>query len=365
MIQAHKVILLLVSIGLLTVSCKAFSDKQNSAETVSGDEESDQPSNVVFQQLYESGKFQRTDNNYALFELRGPVKSVSYSGDNMGIPFESVTFADDGMLDQIEYSSWGGKSVSRYNMEFDDKNRLTTLNGDPFEAHFTYRGKSRGLAKLKIHNQEDGLDTYYFLYDKDNTLTDVERYTELGDDYANQDRRKEMIRYSIKDLTKDHYGNWTKREIRSNRGDVTTVTRKINYIDPPQLVSIESKNNLFCYTTTEYDAIILYTIDKQTNRLSTFAPPENDAYWGYKDIKVVGDRLYAIVYTGACGAPGHDCDVYYYDTSDESWHYIINCGGDCEFVDGRIKAPIYVLTKEGSCTAENEYDVVNKWIDLE
>lgn len=364
MVRMHKVILLLISITFLIASCKKQSDRQNIAVTESSEAQSVQSNDVVLQQLYEAGKFQRTDNNYALFELQGPVKSVSYSGENV-LPFENITFDNDGILDKVEYSDWGGETVSRYGMDFDDKNRLTALNGQQFEAHFTYRDNSRYLANLELFDQEGGLDSYHFIYDKDNKFTAVERYMEWWYDYEAQDRRKETIRYNIKDLTKDRYGNWTKRKIRSDKGEPTTVTREINYMDPPRLISIESKSDFFCYTTNESGSIFLYRIDKQTNSIAAVTPPESSYSYGYKDIKVVGNRLYTIIYTGACGAPGNDCEVHYYDTSNESWHYIITCGVDCEFVNGRIKAPIYILTKEGACTADNEYEETIKWIDLE
>lgn len=241
MVRMHKVILLLISITFLIASCKKQSDRQNIAVTESSEAQSVQSNDVVLQQLYEAGKFQRTDNNYALFELQGPVKSVSYSGENMGLPFENITFDNEGILDKVEYSDWGGETVSRYGMDFDDKNRLTALSGQLFEAHFTYRDNSRYLANLELLDQEGGLDSYHFLYDKDNKFTAVERYMEWWYDYEAQDRRKETIRYNIKDLTKDRYGNWTKRKIRSDKGKVTTVTRKINYMDPPRLISIEAK----------------------------------------------------------------------------------------------------------------------------
>lgn len=367
MVRMHKVVLLLISITFLIASCKKQSDRQNIAVTESSEAQSVQSNDVVLQQLYEAGKFQRTDNNYALFELQGPVKSVSYSGENMGLPFENITFDNEGILDEVEYSDWGGETVTRLDMEFDDKNRLTALKGQTFNAQFTYRDQGRCLANLELFDQEGGVDSYHFLYDKDNKFTAVERYMEWWYDYANQDRRKETIRYKIKDLTIDHYGNWTKRKIRSNKGEETTVTRQINYLDPPKLIPIESENDFFSYTTNESGSIFLYKIDKQTNSIAAFTPPESRYSYApnYKDIKVVGDRLYTIIYTGACGAPGNDCEVYYYDTTNESWHYIIACGEDCEFVNGRIKAPIYILTKEGACTADNEYEETIKWIDLE
>lgn len=365
MVHTYKAILLLISITLLLSSCKKQSDKQDIAETESGEGESVQSNDVVLQKLYEAGKFQSADNNYALFELQGPVKSVSYSGENMGLPFDNITFDNDGTVNEVEYSDWGGETVTRLDMEFDAKNRLTALKGQTFNAQFTYRDQGRCLANLELFDQEGGVDSYHFLYDKDNKFTAVERYTEWWYDYEAQDRRKETIRYYIKDLTKDRYGNWTKRKIRSDKGEPTTVTRKINYMDPPRLISIESKSDFFCYTTNESGSIFLYRIHKQTNSIAAFTPPESSYSYGYKDIKVVGDRLYAIIYTGACGAPGNDCEVHYYDTSNESWHYIITCGVDCEFVGDRIKAPIYILTKEGACTADNEYETTIKWIDLE
>ena len=365
MVHTHKAILLLISITLLLSSCKKQSDKQDIADTESSEAESIQSNDVVLQQLYEAGKFQSADNNYALFELQGPVKSVSYSGENMGLPFDNITFDNDGTVNEVEYSDWGGETVTRLDMEFDAKNRLTALKGQTFNAQFTYRDQGRCLANLELFDQEGGVDSYHFLYDEDNKFTTVERYTEWWYDYANQDRRKETIRYKIKDLTIDHYGNWTKREIRSNKGEATTVTRKINYLDPPKLIPIESENDFFSYTTNESGSIFLYRIHKQTNSIAAFTPPEGSYSYGYKNIKVVGNRLYTIIDTGVCGAPGIACEVLYYDTSNESWHHIITCGVDCEFVGSRIKAPIYKLTKKGACSAENEYEVTDKWIDLE
>ena len=362
MVHTHKAIQLLISITLLLSSCKKQSDKQDIAETESGEGESVQSNDVVLQQLYEAGKFQSADNNYALFELQGPVKSVSYSGENMGLPFRNLTFDKDGKLTEVEYSDLGDRP---YNMEFDDMNRLTALKGGTFYAQFTYRAQSRSLADLELLDREGGVNSYHFLYDKDNKFTTVERYTEWWYDYANQDRRKETIRYKIKDLTIDHYGNWTKRKIRSKKGKATTVTRQINYLDPPQLIPIESERNFFCYTTDEIGSIILYNINKLTHSVYPFTPPESFLFYSYKDIKVVGNRLYTIIDTGACGAPGIACEVLYYDTSNESWHHIITCGWDCEFVGSRIKAPIYKLIKAGACSAENEYEVTDKWIDLE
>lgn len=366
MVHTHKAILLLISITLLLSSCKKQSDKQDIAETESSEVQVDQPDNnnvnVVLQQLYEAGKFQSADNNYALFELQGPVKSVSYSGENMGLPFRNLTFDKDGKLTEVEYSDFGD---GPYNMEFDDMHRLTALKGGTFYAKFTYRAQSRNLANLELLDREGGVNSYRFLYDKDNKFTTVERYTEWWYDYANQDRRKETIRYKIKDLTIDHYGNWTKRKIRSKKGKATTVTRQINYLDPPQLIPIESERDFFCYTTDEIGSIILYNINKLTHYVYPFTPPESILFYSYKDIKVVGDRLYTIVDTGVCGVPGMACEVLYYDTSNESWHDIITCGVDCEFVGSRIKAPIYKLIKAGACSAENEYEVTDKWIDLE
>lgn len=342
---------LLMAFTLLVSSCDAQSNHRSDA---------------ILQRLYESGQFQIDENNYSLFELQGPVKSVSYFSEKIALPLETITFYTNGELNEVEYSDWGGETIHQSEMEFDDKNRLTSLTGELFEAHFTYHGKSRNPALLKIYDQEGGLYSYSFLYDQNNKLNTVKLYREWWYDYENQVRRNETIRYAIKDLAKDDFGNWTKREIRSDLGEVAFVTREIKYVDPPKPLSIESKNSFFCYTVNDFDSIFLYRIDKQTHSLVNFIPPEsNIIYLGYKAIEVVGDRLYAIIYTGACGAPGNDCKIYYYDTSKESWHYIITCGEECQFIDGWIKAPVFTLTKEGNCTANNEYAETIKWIKLE
>lgn len=177
MVHTHKAILLLISITLLLSSCKKQSDKQDIAETESGEGESVQSNDVVLQKLYEAGKFQSADNNYALFELQGPVKSVSYSGENMGLPFRNLTFDKDGKLTEVEYSDLGDRP---YNMEFDDMNRLTALKGGTFYAKFTYRAQSRNLADLELLDREGGVNSYHFLYDKDNKFTTVERYRNGG-----------------------------------------------------------------------------------------------------------------------------------------------------------------------------------------
>ena len=91
----------------------------------------------------------------------------------------------------MEYSDWGGETVYQKEMEFDDKNKLTSLIGQLFEAHFTYFDKSRTLANLKIYDQKGGLCSYHFLYDKNNKLTTIELYTEWRYGYENQDWRKE------------------------------------------------------------------------------------------------------------------------------------------------------------------------------
>lgn len=38
----------------------------------------------------------------------------------------------------------------------------------------------------------------------------------------------------MEDLARDHFGNWTKREIRSDLGEVAFVTREIKYVDSPK-----------------------------------------------------------------------------------------------------------------------------------
>ncbi len=352
MALAKKVFQLLISSCLFIVGSEAQSNYQKDS---------------ILQYLHKSGEFQEAENNYSLFELRGPVKSVSYFSGKTSLPFETITFYPNGRIKEVEYSDWGGETVSNDRMEFDNQYRLTSITGHLFEAHFAYRNKRRSLSDLKIYDQEGTLCNYHFLYNGDDKLTTIELYMEWWYDYETKGRRNETIRYTIKNLTNDEYGNWTKREIQSDRGEIAFVTRAIRYIDPPRPLSIESETSFFCYTINNFGSVDLYEINKLTSSIDGFIPPRSSEkpYYGYKAIEVVGKRLYAIIFTGACGAPGNDCDVYYYDASKGSWHYIITCGEECQFIDGWLKAPLFTLTKEGDCTANNEYVETIKWIKLQ
>ncbi len=87
--------------------------------------------------------------------------------------------------------------------------------------------------------------------------------------------------------------------------------------------------------------------------------------FGIDKMKLVGKHLYCMFITGACGSPGYDLAVEYLDLNDDTWHYVIHGSEDSEFIGDKIKAHVYWVTKEGSCTAGNEYDDSIKWIKME
>lgn len=105
--------------------------------------------------------------------------------------------------------------------------------------------------------------------------------------------------------------------------------------------------------------------NRKTGYWTELVPPEDGIeMYGYKDYKVVGNHLYLVYWTGACGSPSNVCILYCYDMGSKSWHLKIRCGEESEIIGNKFKAHLFKLVKMGSCSAEHEYEEYTQWVDL-
>ena len=82
------------------------------------------------------------------------------------------------------------------------------------------------------------------------------------------------------------------------------------------------------------------------------------------NINIVGNHMYCMFNTYACGA-GNDLAVYYLDIREDTWHHVVNCDEGSDFVGDSIMAYVHWITKEGFCSAANEYGDSIRWIKLD
>lgn len=322
------------------------------------------------------GVFLTEVTDYAAFELVGNVKS-----------FTNTT--EDGLC----YVPYPSTSI-----EFGLNGRVCgTKHENNFCNHFIDRNIDGSIKRIKIGSDYSGFsdfdpEIYCFSFDSINRIIKVEVNDdwafgkETNDYYYNEDhvlysifRREQTYeggytekfdKFRISDVKEDIYHNWVERTLTSNLGRKIMESRKIIYHDPPTLIPIANSDDIFCYCPQDHDNNS-YTIKRYNPEwevwidiIEEINEKSDYGYIGIGDYKVVGSRLYVMMVTGACGAPGNDYAVCYLDIKDKTWHYVIACNGDSEFVDNKIKAHVFWITKEGEYTVENEYGDSIVWINM-
>ena len=336
----------------------------------------DEEKQAFINKQFEEGAFLAEVTDYVAFELTGNVKLITNTteGEFCYVPYPSTS---------IEFGYDGRVCGTKYENKFCN--------------HFIDRNINGSIKRIKIGSDYSDFsdmdpEIYCFSFDSINRITKVEVNDdwafgkETNDYYYNEDhvlysifRREQTYeggytekfdKFRISDVKEDIHHNWVERTLTSNLGRQIKENRKIIYHNPPTLIPIANVDDIYCYCQQDYDNDS-YTIKKYNPELDAWNDIIEEVnkrsdyeYRGVGDYKVVGSRLYVMMVTGACGAPGNDYNVCYLDIKANTWHFVIACNGDSEFVDNKIKAHVFWLTKEGECTAENEYGDSIAWINM-
>lgn len=144
------------------------------------------------------------------YDLRGPVKKVSYSG-------WSCTFNEQGQLETENGQSL--RHIYSGGVTRNKDGRLTECNADAYGSRY-YTYNEQGLP---TEIAEDGYNRK-FTYDADGYVATEKAIMapDMGDD-----GEPEVITYKYTIVSKDSYDNWTKR--KDQHGNVTT--RTITYFE--------------------------------------------------------------------------------------------------------------------------------------
>ena len=164
-----------------------------------------------------------------LFDLRGPVKSCTYSSENYRIIEGVFNFANDGALLSITRNE-------RYSKTHKDKNNVVShLTGKKYDDDYseyinfkvTFIKDSIGrIAKLIRWNDAFGDWSEIYAYDTDGKLKSITTHGLV--------EGSEIITFTY--LKSDKYGNWTKRKFNGRYTQAPgtwggTETRTITYYE--------------------------------------------------------------------------------------------------------------------------------------
>ena len=174
----------------------------------------------------------RITPDLALFELKGPVKSVN-KGYIAFFTENGANFDKDGNLTSINKSY----ANDGYKLKRDSKNRIKSIIcvEDPSWPHkssdnIKYNDQNLPIECYTLLLESDGTDKYFY---KNGVITSKTAIFSGEGDYGNG---KSTITYTY--LEYDHYGNWTKRKVHDkfkddfgegNYNKTSIQTRKIKY----------------------------------------------------------------------------------------------------------------------------------------
>lgn len=146
-----------------------------------------------------------------LYELRGPVKQCIWKNDDSEY---NLGFDNNGMWVTENGEALGGDGIV---IKRDKAGRIIK-RGDPYDEEYTsYTYNSNGLVTKKIIKYMDGGDEIQFFYNSNGDCTKcVNSYGDM------EGSGKETTKYTI--VTRDSYGNWTKRKDQHGNIQTRTIT---------------------------------------------------------------------------------------------------------------------------------------------
>lgn len=146
-----------------------------------------------------------------LYELRGPVKQCIWKNDDSEY---NLGFDKNGMWVTENGETLGGEGVV---IKRDNAGRIIK-KGDPYdEEYISYAYNSNGLVIKKIVKYMDGGDEILFYYNSNGDCTKcVNLYGDM------EGSGKVTTKYTI--ITKDSYGNWTKRKDQRGKVEIRIIT---------------------------------------------------------------------------------------------------------------------------------------------
>lgn len=146
-----------------------------------------------------------------LFELRGPVKTCVWKNSEgtatHGFDRKGMWISENGM------KPWAGQeSVKR-----DRQGRIVKMGDSYGEEYESFAYHANGLISKRIKKYMDGIFyTYYYYSSKGECTKSVHEFEDMGE------TGKDTIVYTI--LSRDSYGNWTKRKTQKGVVETRTIT---------------------------------------------------------------------------------------------------------------------------------------------
>lgn len=353
----EKKILQLIYSTLLVVLCSCTNNPQVTQKI--------SQSQDYLDSLFKAEGWGIVNSDREYWNVKGDVRKISYEkiGEGFYFPIKSVEFDIQGEVQKIEYINEYGDTIPVFLFQRKG-DKCINFDTEDLYAEFTINEKGKKLTTF-LANQFGGI-TYNFEYSKERFPVLINTLDEYLYDPENEIMKRIQRKYTTNNVEIDGNENWSAIYIHSNENQDLKIKRYISYFPNPTIIPTNCSSRIFCYTQNEYSTLYIRYYDVSTKKWNKLVPPEYEIEgYGYKDYKIIGDHLYVMLLTGACGAGvGSACDIKYYDLSENLWHDVIMCGDECEFIDEKIKAPIWKIVKEGKCSAENEYEVSIQWIEL-
>lgn len=216
--------------------------------------------------------------------------------------------------------------------------------------------------------------TYTLHFDSNKILNKVDLESECYEDMESDEKSISKCSYKIKVNDKDSYGNWTSITLipQNDSEYAQEINRFIEYyddFDSLTLIKTPSKNQVYGYYQID-DRFYIFYYDINSKKwhqlISPYFSDDDTSYYSkYADFKVIGDNLYLINPTDACGIGAMYASfiIYKYNIGDNSWTELTKCG-DYELDGNKLKAIHYEIAREGTCTADHEYKEVIEIINL-
>lgn len=350
--------------GIIIVSLTvcACSQVQKLSNTSTGIIENDSIQKQQFiDSLLTTVAWENSQSHLGYLGLNGHIDKVEYSttGNCLFLPFETINFDGDGMI----MSVFDGESV--YHIYKDNKlSKIICLNNG-FSCWLEFNMVRKDQKSIFEMGDEYGRTRFTFIRNSNNEISELEIYGFECLDMDSDEYEEYYKKFNAKVDSYDSHNNWTSITLQGEYGD-STIKRKITYIDEPSCVKYfetESGDKILCKFPSEY-GFRLAIYDCNTEQWQWVIPYDYaDAGFGYKDMRIVGDKLYLIFNTGNNWI-GAVCGIYLYDIATGKITELDMGGEDCKFVDDRIKVYNYEIIDYGDCTANSTYKEIITWIDM-
>lgn len=307
-------------------------------------------------------------NDYRTFDVKGPVRKIKYRQDSLHLynPITEVRFETDGRLKEC-FAEGDDLWMNKAERGKDESLKMIELGSytSAYQIYVTYFcGKDRRVDSLYVQDTLEGDgDVYLYKYSDSGSLNGLCQISYVFNTYKD-DFDETTVEYAVFTDSVDSHGNWIRRTFKSADGEIKKEERNIEYYEP-RVLPIKSDSLVYCVIEPKFEEKEIMIYNQNTERWTRFlAFGEDVPYYRLKDARAVGDNIFCIFFTGACGGPGHDCDVMRYSIPTGKWQSVIWCHEDSEFVGDSIKAHIFDITKFGDCNMHNEYSDYIKWIDM-